>query len=72
MTCGCICRVVEGVYPPGVVRCSFAVRRLFWGVGKRMDGLWTVYRMVYRTVCRKRVSGLTAQIFRSKCQDFPA
>ena len=23
MTCGCVCRVVEGVYPPGVVRCSF-------------------------------------------------
>ena len=35
-------------------------------------GLRTVYRMVYRTVCRKPLSGLTAQIFRSKSSGFSA
>ena len=39
MTCGCVCCVVEGVYPPGVVRCSFAVRRL----SREQASAWTVY-----------------------------
>ena len=71
MTCGCVCCVVEGEYPPGVVRCSFCGSSLVSGTGKRMDGYWTVYRMVYRTVCRKRVSGLTAPIFRPRRCCFP-
>lgn len=69
MTCGGVCCVVEGSTPLG---CSVFVSgsSLLSGAGKRTvygrftGGLWTV--------CRTPLSGQTARIVRSKCQNCPA